>query len=155
MPLAVNVLAAATPEPFAVTVCALVPPVAKVPLAPDAGAVKATEAPLMTTLAASLTVTCSAVAKALFTVADWLSPAVMVSDAATWSTVVPSNCDGALAAPPPDRVTLALTDTGEVRATATFRVMAGPLPVPNGVVVVQDPDWPEPLQLQLAPLALV
>ena len=60
------------------------------PLAPEAGAVKATVTPLIATLPASSTVAFRIVAKAVFIVALWPLPAVKVMLAGTWSTVTVS-----------------------------------------------------------------
>src|SRR5215472_6537683 len=73
--LAVKTAAVATPEAFVVAV--LTPP-ANVPLAPLAGALNVTVTPLTKLPKGSLTVACSCVAKAVFTVALWGVPAVAV-----------------------------------------------------------------------------
>jgi hypothetical protein len=68
------VKAGAVAMPLALVVA--VPALAKLPLAPLAGAVKVTVAPEMTLLKVSFTVACKAVVKAVLTVADCPLPAV-------------------------------------------------------------------------------
>lgn len=75
-----NADAVATP-PVLVVAVVVAEPLAKVPLAPLDGAVKVTVALGTTLPEASLTVACSAVAKAVDTVADCPPPAVTVIDA--------------------------------------------------------------------------
>ena len=72
-----NVAAVATPLLLVVAAVVLTPPV-KIPLAPLAGAVKVTVAPLTALLLASLTVAASAAPKFVLTVALCGVPAVAV-----------------------------------------------------------------------------
>ena len=76
MALAVKVGAVATPELLVVAVVVLVPVPVKVPLAPEAGAVKVTVAFATGLLLASTTFACKAVVKAVETVALCGVPAV-------------------------------------------------------------------------------
>jgi len=77
---AVNVEAVAIPLVFVLSVSLLVP-LLKAPLAPVAGAVNVTETPLTGLPSLSMTVACSAVAKAAPTIADCVAPAVALIDA--------------------------------------------------------------------------
>ncbi len=94
IPFAVNAPDVATPLAFVVAVVLLVlPPVglANVPLAPAAGAAKTTIALLTGFRPLSTTVTCSGVAKLVFTAALWLLPAVAVTVAGAPVVLVRSN----------------------------------------------------------------
>src|ERR1700722_10845236 len=96
--LAVNAGAVATPLELVVTVIVvppLVPPV-KVPLAPLAGAVNVTEAPLTRFPPLSFTVACKAVGKAVVTGALCGVPAVAVIVAGGPARLVKENAAGAV-----------------------------------------------------------
>ena len=95
--LAVNVGAVATPLAFVVTIAVnppFVPPV-NVPLAPLAGAVNVTEAPLTRFPPLSFTVACNAVAKAIVTGVLCGVPAVAVMLAGDPTRLVSENAAGA------------------------------------------------------------
>ncbi len=99
---AVKIAAVATPCAF---VRAVFTPPAKVPLAPLAGTVKVTVAPLTGLFPASLTVACSCVAKAVLMTALCGVPAVAAMLAGAPATLVSEKLAG-VAAPATDAVTL-------------------------------------------------
>lgn len=78
--LAVKVGAVALPEPSLITIAVVLPPV-KVPLAPEAGAVKVTATLETGLLLASSTVACSAVGKLPPATVSWGVPALAAMDA--------------------------------------------------------------------------
>ncbi len=84
--MAVKAGAVATPLALVVAVAVAEPP--KVPLAPPAGAVKVTVAPLTGLPPASFTVACSAVANTVLTAALWGVPALAAMLAAAPALLV-------------------------------------------------------------------
>ena len=141
MPLAVNVAAVATPLAFVV---AVVTPPAKVPLAPLVGAAKVTVTPLSRLFAASRTVACSAVAKAVLMVALCGLPAVAVTLAGGPVTV---NFTPLLATPLTVTITLPVVapDGTGITMVVVFQVLAVPADVPLNVTVLVPCALPKPV----------
>ena len=153
--MAVKTLAVATPFTSVVAVEVLELVEAKTPLAPVPGATKLTVKPEMGTLFASVTVTFKLVGNAVFTVADWLLPASIVTVDGTCITDAVSNAVApfeelvCVKSPPPHTVTLLVTDFAESVGTLTaslIRLNSPPAPATTWdevqVTVV------EPLQAQ-------
>lgn len=125
MQLAVNVDAVAIPEEFVVAVV-LAPPPAKVPLAPEPGALNVTVTPGTGLLAASFTMAARFVPKATPACVVCGVPAFGWTDAGTWVTVTESGVEFAeLKAPAPDAVAVFETVVGDVFGTFTVKVSTG------------------------------
>jgi hypothetical protein len=160
VPLAVNTLAAATPLAlvFAVVVRVLVE--AKVPLAPTAGAVKVTDAPLMAWLPASRTVTDRFVGNAVEIDVDWLLPDVRLMVAGTCTTVTVLNPVAPvpwfvwIRSPPPHAVAVFVIEVAEAAGTLTFSVIVWKLawPATTAVDVQTATVVVDEEQLQFAPV---
>lgn len=143
VPLAVIAGDVATPDPSVVTT-AVVPPPAKLALAPLREAVKVTETPLARFPSASLTVAVNGEPKAEFIFALWPPPLVAVIDAGAPALLVIENA-AAVAIP----TTVALTGYGPPAVALALKTGDVATPAPSVIAVAVVPP---PAKVPLAPL---